>query len=153
MLNSIKTQLTLPTGGYALATGAVDSAQKGSSMNSSAYIINPSDIATAGIAGVSMGQLSSSLSRRAPGQKGSNRAQVLAQMVALDINGKPYITSCNITLTEANYFVPPTGVAYDQLAVSKAVTAAAVGYILNAQGATGDTQGNWIEKVHLGIIP
>lgn len=151
MLSTIKLQLAFPDTGYALHSGAVDAVQKGSSMNSSAYILTGSQLATI-TGGLASGQLLQSLQRRGPGQKGSNRSQILVQIVALDVNGKPFVTSANLTLTEPNYFVPPAGVTFSQKAVSEACVAGALGYALNASGATGDHQADWTEKSSDGII-
>lgn len=153
MLSSIKLQLAIPAlGDYELATGAIDAALKGSSMNSAAYIVTPTQL-TAITGGLAQGQLMHTLQRRAPGQKGSNRSQTLFQIVALDVNGRPYITSANLTLTEPNYFVAPAGVEYSQIKVSEACVGGVIGYALNASGAsTGNHQADWTEASNSGLI-
>jgi hypothetical protein len=151
MLSTISLQLAFPNTAYTLESGAVTAVQKGSSMNSTAYVLTSSQL-SAITGGLASGQLLQSLQRRGPGQKGSNRSQILFQIVALDVNGKPFVTSANLTLTEPNYFVPPAGVTFSQKAVSEACVAGALGYALNASGSATGSQSDWTDKSSDGII-
>lgn len=151
MQNAFKAQLAFPTAAaYAKAT-TVDAKLKGNSLNSAVYIVEPS--AFASLAGVVQLQHTVSLTRRNPGQAGSNRAQFLTQAVILDANGRPHVISYNQVLTVSNYIVPPTNVVLDKTAVAKAVVAMGVGYTLNPlDSSTAGTQDDVIDSVTNGLL-
>lgn len=152
MLSSFKAQLALPTAAaYAKAT-TVDAKLKGSSLNSAVYILEPANFSS--LAGVAQMQQTTALTRRNPGQAGSNRAQILSQAVILDVNGRPHVISYNQTLTVTNYIVPPAGVVIDKAAVAEAVVAMGLGYTLNPlDSTTAGTQNDVITDLINGIIP
>lgn len=152
MLSSFKSQLAFPTAAaYAKAT-TVDAKLKGSSLNSAVYIIEPANFSS--LAGVVQMQHTVSLTRRNPGQAGSNRAQFLTQAVVLDVNGRPLVISYNQTITVANYIVPPAGVTIDKAAITKAVVAMGVGYTLNpTDSSTAGTQDDVVDAINSGLIP
>lgn len=154
MLDSFKAQLTFPTAAaYAKAT-TYDAVKRGSSMNSAVYIVDPATIAAAGLAGVDEFRHTVAQTRRNPGQSGSERVQVLTQIVCLDINGRPHVWSMNSTLTVPNHFVAPTGVNVDSAANAKAVAACNVGYLLNpTDSATAGTQDDVLDKFIIGVMP
>lgn len=154
MLDSFKAQLTFPTAAAYTKATTYDAVKRGSSMSSAVYIVDPATIATAGLVGVDEFRHTVAQTRRNPGQSGSERVQVLTQLVCLDINGRPHVWSCNVTVTAPNHFVPPTGVAVNSAANTKAVVACNVGYILNpTDSTTAGTQDDVTEKFIIGVMP
>lgn len=152
MLSSFKAQLALPKDSAYAKSSTVDAKLKGSSLNSAVYIIEPANFSS--LAGVAQMQQTVALTRRNPGQAGSNRAQILAQAVILDVNGRPHVISYNQTLTVTNYIVPPAGVVIDKAAVAEAVVAMGLGYTLNpSDSSTAGTQDDVITDLINGIIP
>jgi hypothetical protein len=151
MLDSFKVQLALPTTAYTMAGTPVDSILRGSSLNSAVYIINPADHSS--LSGVHSMMHTTSLTRRSPGQSGSNRAQMLSQAVLLDANGRPVIISYNQTLTVANYFAAPEGVNVDIPSVAEAVVGMGVGYLLNPGNSESASQDATVKSLILGVVP
>jgi hypothetical protein len=151
MLDSFKVQLSLPATAYALAGTPVNSILRGSSLNSAVYIVDPADHSA--LSGVHSMMHTTSLTRRSPGQSGSNRAQLLSQAVLLDVNGRPVVISYNQTITVANYFAAPEGLTVDIPAVAEAVVGMGVGYLLNPGNSESAGQDATLKSLILGVAP
>jgi len=152
MLNSFSAQMAMPTGVYSVSSAVATAQLRGESMNQAVYVINPT--ATGVPSGIAQFQHSVSITKRSPGAAGSNRGQILTQVVVLDANGRPHVFSANTTIVVPNYLVPPAGVAVDPAAIAKATVATNVGYLLNPTGAaSGVTQSDTLDSLLLGIKP
>jgi hypothetical protein len=154
MLDTLKLQMTFPSSAYAPTT-TYNALKRGDSMTSSQYVLAPSDVKTATTSDVVQALASYNLNRRSPGQRGTNRAQVLIQFVCLDAKGSPAIFSFSGVLATPNGFVPAAGTAVDVGKLAKAAVAGGVSMLLNpdADTTTPRGQSSVTDLVLMGVLP
>lgn len=154
MLDTLKLQLSFPTGAYAPAT-THNALKRGDSMTSSQYVISPADVATATSSDVAQALASYNLTRRSPGQRGTNRAQCLIQFVVIDAKGSPSIVSFSGVLATPNGFVPAAGTTVNLTNLAKAAVAGGISMLLNpdADTTTPRGQSSVTDLVLMGVLP
>lgn len=154
MLDTLKLQLTFPTGAYAPAT-TYNALKRGDGPSSAQYVLSPADVLAATSSEVAQALATYNLARRSPGQRGTNRSQALVQFAIVNASGGVDIVSVSTVVARPNSFVAAAGTTVDVDKLTRAAVAANASMLLNpdADTTTPRAQSSVTDLFCLGVLP